>query len=149
MVGNCEFNIRANQEAIKLISGVSRKQRIVFRVVDLITAVCIYKHNLKDLYLPSEYIVNIKIGTIYLKLYLMGLGQKADFCNGKMLCKNVFQETGNIGHFCWALLKINVKDWYHVLKKPFFRLQNTILKARKYLHLQKKKKIGVVPVDLL
>lgn len=29
---------------------------------------------LKDLYLPSEYIVNIKIGTIYLKLYLMGLG---------------------------------------------------------------------------
>lgn len=130
MVGNCEFNIRTYQEVIKLISGVSRRQHIVFQVeVDLVTAVCIYKHNLKDLYLPSEYIVNIKIGTIYVKLYLMGLGQKVDFCNGKMLCKNILQETGNIGHFCWALLKINLKDWYHVLKNTFFRIQSTILKA--------------------
>lgn len=33
-----------------------------------------YKHNLKDFYLPSDYIVNMKFGTLYLKLYLSGFG---------------------------------------------------------------------------
>jgi len=53
--------------------------------------------------MPSEYIVNIKIGIIYLKLYLMSLGYKVDFHNETMLCKNVLQETGNIGHFYWSV----------------------------------------------
>lgn len=132
MVGNCKFNIRTDQVVIKLISGVSKRQYLAFQVeVDLITAVCIYKHNLKDLYFPSEYIVNIEIGTIYLKLYLMGLGQKVDFYNGKLLCKNVLQETGSTGCFCWALLKI--KRLVRCFKKYFFFFLEYSFKRKKIL----------------
>lgn len=76
----------------------------------------------------------------------MGLGQKVDFYNGKMLCKGVLQETGNIGHFCWALLNIDLKDWEHLLKKHFLE-QKVHFKSKKILAFIEEENKGVVPVD--
>lgn len=63
------YNIRTCQEGIKVIS-----QKVAHSFPSRFNNCSMHKHNLKDFYLPSDYIVNMEFGTLYLKVYLNGFG---------------------------------------------------------------------------
>lgn len=50
----------------------------------------------------------------------MGLGYKVDFYNGNMLCKDVLQETGNIGCFLLGFSENGSKRLVTSFKKRLY-----------------------------
>lgn len=59
-----------------------------------------YKHNLKGFYLPSDYIVNMEFGTLYLKsLFKWVWARKLTFIMGRNYAKVYFRKLAILGIF--------------------------------------------------